>query len=129
MVLYHFTLPLMLLSRPDSAFVLWRTFMRSSRAMLYAQRLSELSSQLSDLEDLRDLVEDAERSARGAPALRSTHRASRPFRIREPRAHSVRLRRYAPPGRNAETLGPPENHNRVDWILLNPFPDGWWASS
>jgi len=96
--------------------------------MLYAQRLSELCSQLSDLEALRGLVEDAERSARGAPALRLTHQASRRLRSREPGALSVRLRRYAPPSRNAGALSPPENDNQVDWTLLAPFPDEWWAS-
>lgn len=102
--------------------------MRSSRAMLYAQLLSELSSQLSDLEALRGLVEDAERSARGAPALRLTHQTSRRLRSREPGALSARLRHQAPPIKNAGALSPPENDNQVDWTLLAPFPNGWWAS-
>jgi hypothetical protein len=113
---------------PILFFVLRRTFMRSSRAILYAQRLSELTSQLSELEYLRGLVEEAERSARGVPPLRLTHPASRRLRRREPGALSVRLRRHAPPSRNAGAISPPDNDNQVDWTLLEPFPDGWWAS-
>jgi hypothetical protein len=109
-------------------FVLWRTFMRSFRAILYLQRLGELASQLSDLEDLRRLVEDAERSTHGAPELRRTHHALRRRRSREPGARSVRLRRYARPSRNAGALSSPESDNQVYWTLLDPFPDGWWAS-
>lgn len=102
--------------------------MRSSRAMLYLQRLGELASQLSELEDLRGLVEDAERSAR-VPALRSRRHASRRLRGRDVGALFVRLRRrYPPPSRNAGALRPPENDNQIDWTLLEPFPDGWWAS-
>jgi hypothetical protein len=113
---------------PILFFVLRRTFMRSSRAILYAQRLSELTSQLSELEYLRGLVEEAERSARGVPPLRLTHPASRRLRRREPGALSVRLRRHAPPNRNAGAINLPDNDNQVDWTLLEPFPDGWWAS-
>ena len=102
--------------------------MRSFRAMLYAQRLSELCSQLSDLEDLRGLVEDAERSARSAPGLRLTHHSSRRLRSRKRGALSVRLRRNAQPSRNAGALSSPEKDNQVDCTLLDPFPDGWWAS-
>src|SRR3954464_8512579 len=54
-------LALFALRPPDSAFfVLGRTFMRGSRAIRYAERLSELTSHLSELADLRDLVEEAE---------------------------------------------------------------------
>lgn len=95
--------------------------MRSSRAILYLQRLGELASQLSELEDLRSLVEDAERVAGGAPALRSRRHASRRLRGRDLGALSVRLRRYTPPSRSA-------GGNQIDWMLLEPFPDGWWAS-
>jgi hypothetical protein len=102
--------------------------MRSSRAILYAQRLSALTSQLSELEYLRDVVEEAERSARGVPPLRLTHPASRRLRSREPGALSVRLRRRTPPSWNAGAIGPPDNDNQVDRTLLEPFPDGWWAS-
>src|SRR4051794_11988889 len=102
--------------------------MRSSRAILCAQRLSELISQLSELEDLRGLVEEAERSARGVPPLCLTHPARR-LRRRKPDAMSVRLRRHAPPTRNAGAISTPDNDNQVDWDLLEPFPDGWWASS
>lgn len=102
--------------------------MRSSRSMLYAQRLSELGSQLSELEDLRGLVEKAERNASGSPALCLARHASRRLRSREPGALSVRLRRYAPLSRNAGALGSPENDNQVDWTLLDPFPEEWWAS-
>jgi hypothetical protein len=101
--------------------------MRSSRAILYAQRLSELTSQLSELEYLRGLVEEAER-ARGVPPLRLTHPASRRLRSREPGALSVRLRRHAPLSRNAGAISPPDNDNQIDWTLLESFPDGWWAS-
>jgi hypothetical protein len=80
--------------------------MRSSRAILYAQRLSELTSQLSELEDIRGLVDEAERRARGAPPLRLTRPASRRLRSREPAALSVRLRRHAPPSRNAGAISP-----------------------
>jgi hypothetical protein len=103
--------------------------MRSSRAILYAQRLSELTSQLSELEYLRSLVDAAERRARGARPLRLTRPASRRLRSREPGALSVRLRRHAPPNRNAGAITPADNDNQVDWTLLEPFPDGWWASS
>jgi hypothetical protein len=103
--------------------------MRSSRAILYAERLSELTSQLSELADLRDLVEEAERSARGVPPLRLTHPPSRRVRRRERGALSVRLRRHAPLSGNAGAISPPDNDNQVDWTLLEPFPDGWWASS
>ena len=109
-------------------FVLGRTSMRSSRAVLCAQRLSELTSQLSELEYLRGLVEQAERRARGVPPLRLTHPPSRRVRRRERGAMSVRLRRHAPLSRNAKVIGPPDNDNQVDWTLLEPFPDGWWAS-
>lgn len=102
--------------------------MRSSRAMLYRQQLGELASQLSELEDLRSLVEDAERVARGAPALRSRRHASHRLRGRDRGALSVRLRCYTPPGRNAGGLRVPQNDNLIDWMLLEPFPDGWWAS-
>lgn len=102
--------------------------MRSSRAILYLQRLGELASQLSELEDLRSLVEDAERVARGAPALRSRRHASRRLRGRDLGALSVRLRRYTPPSRSAGGLRPPQNDNQIDWTLPEPFPDGWWAS-
>jgi len=101
--------------------------MRSSRAILYLQRLGELASQLSELEDLRSRVEDAERVARGAPALRFSH-ASRRLGGRDLGALSVRLRRYTPPSRNAGGLRPPQRDNQIDWKLLEPFPDGWWAS-
>jgi len=57
--------------------------MRSSRAILYAQRLSELGSQLTNLEDLRSQVDDAEQSARGASGLQLTSHASRHLRSRE----------------------------------------------
>ena len=103
--------------------------MRGSRAILYAERVSELTSQLSELEDLRDLVEEAERSARGVPPLRLTHPPSRRVRRRERVALSVRLRRHAPLRWNAGAVSPPDNDNQVDWTLLQPFPDGWWASS
>jgi hypothetical protein len=99
--------------------------MRSSRAMRYAERLSELSSQLLDLEDLRKLVEDAERSARRAPT-RLTYALRRP-RTRELSALSVRLRRHAGPIRHAELSAPREQHSPADWISP-PFPEGWWAS-
>lgn len=102
--------------------------MRSSRAMLYLQRLGELASRLSELEDLRGLVEDAERSARGASALRSGCHVSRRLRGRDLGALSVRLRRYTPASRDAGAVRPPENDNQIDWKLLEPFPDGWWAS-
>jgi hypothetical protein len=102
--------------------------MRGSRAILY-ERLSELASQLSELEDLRDLVEEAERSARGVPPLRLTHPPSRRLRSRNPGAMSVRLRRHAPLAGNAGAISLPDNDNQVDWTLLQPFPDGWWASS
>lgn len=102
--------------------------MRSSRAMLYLQRLGELASQLSELEDLRDLVENAERSARGATSLRSRGYASRRLRGRDFGALSVRLRRYTPPSRDAGAVRHPENDNQIDGALLEPFPDGWWAS-
>lgn len=102
--------------------------MRKSRFFFFAQRLNELASQLSELADLRVRVERAERRAHHAPSLRSTRPASRRLRSLETGAHSVRLRRYAPPSRNARALGSPENDNQVDWLLLNPFPDGWWAS-
>jgi hypothetical protein len=103
--------------------------MRDSRAMLYAQRLSDISSQLSELEYLRGLVEEAERRARGAPPLRLTRSGSRHLRSREPRALSVRLRRLAPPSRNAGAICTPDNDNQVESSLLEPFPEGWWASS
>jgi hypothetical protein len=80
--------------------------MRSSRAILYAQRLSELTSQLSELEYIRGLVEEAERSARSVPPLRLTHPASRRLRTREPDALSVRFRRRAPPSWNAGAISP-----------------------
>lgn len=102
--------------------------MRSTRAILYLQRLGELAFQLSELEDLRNLVEDAERVARGAPALRSRRHASRRLRGRDLGALSVRLRRYTPPSRSTGGLRPPQNDNQFDWMLLEPFPDGWWAS-
>jgi hypothetical protein len=108
--------------------------MRDSRAMLYAQRLNDISSQLSELEYLRGLVEEAERRARGAPPLRLTRSGSRHLRSREPRALepralSVRLRRLAPPSRNAGAICTPDNDNQVESSLLEPFPEGWWASS
>jgi hypothetical protein len=102
--------------------------MRGSRAILYAERLSELTSQLSELEYLRGLVEEAERSAHAVPPLRLTHPASRRLRSRKPGALSVRLRRRAPPSWNAGAISPPDNDNQVDQTLLEPFPDGWWAS-
>jgi hypothetical protein len=102
--------------------------MRGSRAILYAERLSELTSQLSELEYLRGLVEEAERIARGVAPLRLTHPTSRRVRRREPGALSVRLRRHAPPSGNAGAISPPDNDNQVDQTLLEPFPDGWWAS-
>jgi len=102
--------------------------MRSSRAILYLQRLGELASQLSELEDLRSLVEDAERDARGAPALRPRRHASRRLRGRDLGALSVRLRGYTPASRNAEGLTI-QNDNQIEWTVLEPFPDGWWASS
>jgi len=59
--------------------------MQRSRAMLYAQRLSELGSQLTDLEDLRSQVDNAEHSARGVAAgLQLTSQATRHLRSREP---------------------------------------------
>jgi len=82
--------------------------MRSSRAMLYLQRLDDLASQLSELEDLRDLVEYAERAAVGAPAFRSRRHASRRLGSRGLGALSVRLRSRAPPSTN---VGPPQNDN------------------
>jgi hypothetical protein len=100
--------------------------MRGSRAILYAQRLSELTSQLSELEDLRNVVEEAERRAHGVPPLRLTHPPSRRLRSRKP-AMSVRLRRHAPLSGNAGALSPPDNDNQVDWTLLEPFPEGWSA--
>ena len=103
--------------------------MRGSRAILYAERLSELTSQLSELEDLRDLVQEAERSARGVPPLRLAHPPSRRVRRRERGGLSVRLRRHAPLNGNAGAISPPDNDNQVDWTLLEPFPDQWWASS
>jgi hypothetical protein len=103
--------------------------MRGSRAILYAERLSDLTSQLSELEDLRDLVEEAERSAGGVPPLRLAHPPSRRVRRRERGALSVRLRGHAPLSRNAGAISLPDNDNQVDWTLLEPFPDGWWASS
>lgn len=45
--------------------------MRGSRAILYVEQLSELTSQLSELEDLRGLVDEAERHARGVPHFAS----------------------------------------------------------
>jgi hypothetical protein len=102
--------------------------MRGSRAILY-ERLSELASQLSELEDLRDLVEEAERCARGVPPLCLRRLATRHLRSRKPRALSVRLRRLAPPSRNAGAICTPDNDNQVEWTLLEPFPEGWWASS
>ena len=80
--------------------------MRGSRAILYVEQLSELTSQLSELEDLRGLVEEAERSARGVPPIRLTHPASRRLRTREPGVPSVRLRRRAPPSWNAGAISP-----------------------
>ena len=102
--------------------------MRSSRAMLYLQRLDDLASQLSELEDLRDLVEHAERAARGAPALRYRRHASRRLGSRDLGALSVRLRGRTPPSRSAGGLRPGQNDNHIGWALLEPFPDGWWAS-
>jgi hypothetical protein len=103
--------------------------MRSSRATLYLQRLGEFVSQLTELEDLRSLVEDAERDARGAPALRPSRHASRRLRGRDLGALSVRVRRYTPASRNAGGLRIPQNDNQIEWTVLEPFPDGWWASS
>lgn len=88
--------------------------MRSSRSMLYAQRLSKLSSELAELEDLRGLVEKAERKVRGPHALCSAPHASQHLRSREPRALSVRLRRNAPLSRNPGALGSTANDNQVD---------------
>lgn len=103
--------------------------MRSSRAIVYLQRLGEVAYQLSELEDdLRSLVEEAERVARGAPALRSRRHASRRLRGRDLGALTVRLRRYTPPSRSAGGLRPRQNDDQIDWTLLEPFPDGWWAS-
>jgi hypothetical protein len=102
--------------------------MRGSRAIVYAERLIELTSQLSELEYLRRLVGEAERSARGVPPLRLTHPALRRLRSRKP-AMSVRLRRHAPLSGNAGAICTPDNDNQVDWTLLEPFPDGWWASN
>jgi len=99
--------------------------MRSSRAILYLQRLDELASQLSELEDLRSLVEDAER-ARGAPALRTRRHAPRRLQRRDLGALSVRLRRCTPPSRGGLRL--PQNDNQIDLMLLEPFPEQWWAS-
>ena len=100
--------------------------MRSSRAMLYAERLSNLTSQLVKLEDLRRLVEGAERRARGAPPSRLTRPA--PSRSREPKAMSVRLRRQAPSNTNTGACSPADSNDHIDWALLEPFPDDWWAS-
>lgn len=102
--------------------------MRSSRATIYLQRLGEFASQLSELEDLRGLVEEAERSAGVAVALRSGRSSSRRRRFRDLGAPSVRPGRYMPPRRNAGALRSPDNDNQIDWTLLEPFPDGWWAS-
>lgn len=102
--------------------------MRSSRAMLYLQRLGELASQLSELENLRGLVEDAERSARGTSPLRYRLHAWRRRRGRDFGALSVRLHRYPPPSRDVGTVRPSENDNPIDGALLEPFPNGWWAS-
>jgi hypothetical protein len=81
--------------------------MRGSRAILYAERLSELTSQLSELEDLRNLVEEAERTACGVPPLRLTYPPLRRVRRRErgrfvcsppsPRATKRECRSYQPP--------------------------------
>ena len=81
--------------------------MRGSRAILYAERVSELTSQLSELEDLRDLVEEAERSARGVPPLRLTLPPSHRVRRRERGALSVRLRRHAPLSGECRSYQPP----------------------
>ena len=102
--------------------------MRSSRAIIYLQRLGELASQLSELEDLRGLVEDAERSTRAAPVSRSRRHASRRLQGCDLGTTSVRLRRYTPPSRNAGALRPAENDNQIEWTVLEPFPNGWWAS-
>jgi len=103
--------------------------MRSSRAMLYGQLLSELISQLSDLEELRSQVEDAEQSRRTAAGSRLTHHASRRLRNREPGALSVGLRRSTPPSRNAGLLSPLEQDHYADSTLLNPSTNGWSSSS
>lgn len=57
--------------RPFHCFVL-EALMKSSRGLLFAQRLNELNSQLSQLEELRAQIKEAERRASGAPTLRST---------------------------------------------------------
>lgn len=46
--------------------------MKSSRGLLFAQRLNELNSRLSELEELRERIKEAERRACGAPSLQST---------------------------------------------------------
>ncbi|WP_247531449.1 hypothetical protein, partial [Bradyrhizobium sp. 162] len=46
--------------------------MKSSRGLLFAQRLNELSSQLSQLEELRAQIKEAERRVSSAPTVRST---------------------------------------------------------
>lgn len=45
--------------------------MKESCAILFAQRLNDLSSRLSELEDLRLRVEEAERRARAGHRLQS----------------------------------------------------------
>ncbi len=52
--------------------------MRSSRAILYAQGLGELTSQLSELEYLRGLVEEAAEGPRCASITLDTSRFAQP---------------------------------------------------
>jgi hypothetical protein len=99
---------------------------RSSRATLYAEQLSELTFQLAELEDLRGRVEEAQRNARGSPALRSRP-ASRRLR-RAAATPSVRLRRSSPLSRNGGDPKALENDIQVDRTLLAAFPEEWWAS-
>jgi DNA repair exonuclease SbcCD ATPase subunit len=49
--------------------------MKSSRGLLFAQRLNELNSQLSQLEELRAQIKEAEQRVSGAPTLRSAKKS------------------------------------------------------
>lgn len=99
--------------------------MRGSRAILYVEQLSELTSQLSELEDLRGLVDEAERHARGVPPFRFTRPTSRRLRSRKPSALSVPFRRLTPPSWNAGALSPDNTTKSIGPCLSHsPMDDG-----
>ena len=102
--------------------------MRSTRGILFAQRLNELTSQLSELKVLRDRVENAERRARRSmPAPGSTRPSSR---YREGHGHPRRFAFLAARQGVGTKMQLPKaaNENRIEWSWLEPFPDEWWAS-